>query len=285
MRSQAKKISEIHAAAQAELGMVVPGLLPSLAALPALPRGLAPGQAADVELFPAFKGGGARPRRPPCPPLIGPPLPSSAFRAGGARTADLPCVGDGAGKQASSCIVVRQRRHAGADVPRSLPPLSRAVCAPTSEKIVIVGRWAGACAHARLLPHADDSWQAAGKQRSSYFGTPSRRPRPRARLLARADDGWETVGKKRSTSRVDGRQVSSAFLGEYTPVPAGAPPAPRPPPAAAPPPPPPAAPAPAPEPAAPAAPKCGPCLAAGLERGSFLRLCGAAEVVRAHRGL
>jgi hypothetical protein len=227
VRSQAKKISEIHAAAQAELGMVVPGLLPSLAALPALPRGLAPGQAADVELFPAFKGGGARPRRPPCPPLIGPPLPSSAFRAGGARTADLPCVGDGAGKQASSCIVVRQRRHAGADVPRSLPPLSRAVCAPTSEKIVIVGRWAGACAHARLLPHADDSWQAAGKQRSSYFGTPSRRPRPRARLLARADDGWETVGKKRSTSRVDGRQVSSAFLGEYTPVPAGAPPAPR----------------------------------------------------------
>jgi len=93
------------------------------------------------------------------------------------------------------------------------------------------------------------------------------------------------VGKKRSTSKVDGKQVSSAFLGEYTPVPAGAPPPPRPPPAAAPPPPPPAAPAPAPEPAAPAAPKCGPCLAAGLEQGSFLLLFGAAQVVREHHGL
>ncbi|KAK9827674.1 hypothetical protein WJX81_006915 [Elliptochloris bilobata] len=102
-KDQAKKISEIHAAAQAELGMVVPGLLPSMAALPALPRGLTPGQAQDVELFPAFKGG---------------------------------------------------------------------------------------------------------------------------------DDGWETVGKKRSTSKVDGKSVSSAFLGEYTPVPAGVP-ALRPPPAAA----------------------------------------------------
>ena len=57
--AQAKKISEIHAAAQAELGMVVPGLLPALAALPALPGVIAPGQAKDVELFPAFKGGGA----------------------------------------------------------------------------------------------------------------------------------------------------------------------------------------------------------------------------------
>jgi len=60
--AQAKKISEIHAAAQAELGMVVPGLLPAMASLPALPRGLAPGQAQDVDLFPAFKGGGVHAR-------------------------------------------------------------------------------------------------------------------------------------------------------------------------------------------------------------------------------
>ncbi len=42
--------------------MVVPGLLPAMASLPALPRGLAPGQAQDVDLFPAFKGGGVHAR-------------------------------------------------------------------------------------------------------------------------------------------------------------------------------------------------------------------------------
>lgn len=57
-KEEAKKISEIHAAAHAELGMM-PTVMPGLAPLPALSRGAAPGMASDMELFPAFKGDGA----------------------------------------------------------------------------------------------------------------------------------------------------------------------------------------------------------------------------------
>ncbi len=210
-------------------------------------------------------------------------LPSSALGAGGARSAALPCVGDGAGKQASSCIVVRQRRHAGADV--MVPAAAQQGCVRHNVCKLLFLDAERAPAPTRVCSHTQ---MTAGRSRGrSAARNLGRRAGAcaYARLLARADDGWETVGKKRSTSKVDGKQVSSAFLGEYTPVPAGAPPPPRPPPAAAPPPPPPAAPAPAPEPAAPAAPKCGPCLAAGLEQGSFLLLFGAAQVVREHHGL
>ncbi|EIE25379.1 hypothetical protein COCSUDRAFT_46693 [Coccomyxa subellipsoidea C-169] len=55
-KEEAKKISEIHAAAHAELGMIPSAVLPGLAPLPAHSRGAVPGLADDVELFPAFKG-------------------------------------------------------------------------------------------------------------------------------------------------------------------------------------------------------------------------------------
>lgn len=54
-KEEAKKISEIHAAAHAELGMIPSGIMPGLAPLPAHSRGAVPGLADDVELFPAFK--------------------------------------------------------------------------------------------------------------------------------------------------------------------------------------------------------------------------------------
>lgn len=57
-KEEAKKISEIHAAAHAELGMIPSAVLPGLAPLPAHSRGAVPGLADDVELFPAFKGDG-----------------------------------------------------------------------------------------------------------------------------------------------------------------------------------------------------------------------------------
>ncbi|BDA41688.1 Eukaryotic translation initiation factor isoform 4G-1 [Coccomyxa sp. Obi] len=55
-KEEAKKISEIHAAAHAELGMIPAAVLPGLAPLPAHSRAAVPGLADDVELFPAFKG-------------------------------------------------------------------------------------------------------------------------------------------------------------------------------------------------------------------------------------
>lgn len=59
-KEEAKKISEIHAAAHAELGMIPAAVLPGLAPLPAHSRAAVPGLADDVELFPAFKGDGER---------------------------------------------------------------------------------------------------------------------------------------------------------------------------------------------------------------------------------
>ena len=56
-KEEAKKISEIHAAAHAELGMI-PSMMPGLAPLPAQARGGLPGLKEDVELFPAFKTDG-----------------------------------------------------------------------------------------------------------------------------------------------------------------------------------------------------------------------------------
>lgn len=50
---QAKTIEEIHAEAHAELGMVPATVIPALESLAALPRQMA----AEVELFPSFKGG------------------------------------------------------------------------------------------------------------------------------------------------------------------------------------------------------------------------------------
>jgi translation initiation factor 4G len=58
-KEEAKKISEIHAAAHAELGMIPAAVMPGLGPLPALSRGAAPGLTSDAELFPAFKGDGA----------------------------------------------------------------------------------------------------------------------------------------------------------------------------------------------------------------------------------
>ena len=58
-KEEAKKISEIHAAAHAELGMI-PAMMPGLAPLPAQARGGLPGLKEDVELFPAFKTDGAQ---------------------------------------------------------------------------------------------------------------------------------------------------------------------------------------------------------------------------------
>lgn len=59
-KEEAKKISEIHAAAHAELGMIPTAVMPGLAPLPSHSRGAVPGLADDVELFPAFKGDGAQ---------------------------------------------------------------------------------------------------------------------------------------------------------------------------------------------------------------------------------
>lgn len=56
-KEQAKKISEVHAAAHAELGMV-PAMMPGLAPLPTQVRAGVPGMGEDVELFPAFKTDG-----------------------------------------------------------------------------------------------------------------------------------------------------------------------------------------------------------------------------------
>lgn len=50
---QAKTIEEIHAEAHAELGMMPATVIPALESLAALPRQTA----AEVELFPSFKGG------------------------------------------------------------------------------------------------------------------------------------------------------------------------------------------------------------------------------------
>ena len=50
---QAKTIEEIHAEAHAELGMMPATIIPALESLAALPRQTA----AEVELFPSFKGG------------------------------------------------------------------------------------------------------------------------------------------------------------------------------------------------------------------------------------
>ena len=75
-KDEAKKISEIHAAAHAELGMIPAAMMPGLAPLPAQVRAGVPGLGEDVELFPAFKTDGvflcnvsclSPPFRPPCP--------------------------------------------------------------------------------------------------------------------------------------------------------------------------------------------------------------------------
>lgn len=58
-KEEAKKISEIHAAAHAELGMMPAAMMPGLAPLPAQARGGVPGMGEEVELFPAFKTDGA----------------------------------------------------------------------------------------------------------------------------------------------------------------------------------------------------------------------------------
>ena len=58
---QAKKIDEIHAEAHAELGMVPTATLPLFQALPALPASVVGPREEDIELFPAFRGGGALP--------------------------------------------------------------------------------------------------------------------------------------------------------------------------------------------------------------------------------
>lgn len=59
-KEEAKKISEIHAAAHAELGMIPAAMMPGLAPLPAQVRAGVPGLGGDdVELFPAFKTDGA----------------------------------------------------------------------------------------------------------------------------------------------------------------------------------------------------------------------------------
>lgn len=59
-KEEAKKISEIHAAAHAELGMMPAAMMPGLAPLPAQVRAGVPGLGGnDVELFPAFKTDGA----------------------------------------------------------------------------------------------------------------------------------------------------------------------------------------------------------------------------------
>ena len=55
---QAKKIDEIHAEAHAELGMVPTTNLPLFQALPALPAAVVGPSTRDIELFPAFRGGG-----------------------------------------------------------------------------------------------------------------------------------------------------------------------------------------------------------------------------------
>ena len=65
-KDEAKKISEIHAAAHAELGMMPTAMMPGLAPLPVQARAGVPGMGQDVELFPAFKTDGV------------PPLPSTA---------------------------------------------------------------------------------------------------------------------------------------------------------------------------------------------------------------
>ncbi len=61
-KDEAKKISEIHAAAHAELGMIPAAMMPGLAPLPVQARAGVPGMGQDVELFPAFKTDGAPPR-------------------------------------------------------------------------------------------------------------------------------------------------------------------------------------------------------------------------------
>ena len=65
-KEEAKKISEIHAAAHAELGMLPPKLTPGLLPLPGLARGAQPGLPAadDAALFPAFKSDSAFYRSP-----------------------------------------------------------------------------------------------------------------------------------------------------------------------------------------------------------------------------
>lgn len=61
-KDEAKKISEIHAAAHAELGMMPAAMMPGLAPLPVQARAGVPGLGQDVELFPAFKTDGASPQ-------------------------------------------------------------------------------------------------------------------------------------------------------------------------------------------------------------------------------
>lgn len=55
---QAKKITEIHAEAHAELGMVPASMMASLQALPAMQSALPGLQQEEIELFPAFKHSG-----------------------------------------------------------------------------------------------------------------------------------------------------------------------------------------------------------------------------------
>ena len=55
---QAKKITEIHAEAHAELGMVPTSMMANLQALPALQQALPGLRNDEIELFPAFKHSG-----------------------------------------------------------------------------------------------------------------------------------------------------------------------------------------------------------------------------------
>ncbi len=66
-QKEAKKISEIHAAAHAELGIMPAKLAPGFVPLPGLARGAAPGLpgAEEAALFPAFKSNSAQ-GPPPC---------------------------------------------------------------------------------------------------------------------------------------------------------------------------------------------------------------------------
>ena len=81
-KDEAKKISEIHAAAHAELGMMPAAMMPGLAPLPVQARAGVPGMGQDVELFPAFKtDGGPHIIPPPHPPPHPPPPPGQFWHA------------------------------------------------------------------------------------------------------------------------------------------------------------------------------------------------------------
>ena len=80
-KDEAKKISEIHAAAHAELGMTPVTMMPGLAPLPVQARAGVPGMGQDVELFPAFKTDGASHTIyiVPPPPLLYPSAPPASL--------------------------------------------------------------------------------------------------------------------------------------------------------------------------------------------------------------